>query len=185
MADSPHVPTLTDIALLPRWAKVLFLSRCAARVIPLIRSQWPALTASDMMSIGMAGGNADASARLGREVHVGVDPLPRLMDLIQVAEQQDNMAGYGLSVCATAAGLLQVESAETATSLVASALERMIQTYGASGLNEGAVVGSVWFDYAALRDATQAGGWNDQTRMTDGILGGLWPHGTPPGWPTE
>ncbi len=184
MSDAPHVPTLTDVAVLTRWAKILFLSRCTARVIPLIRSQWPAISASDLMTIGIAGSNADASARLGREVHVGSDPLPRLMQLIENAEQQSNMAGYGLAVCATAAGLLQVDSAETATSFVGSALEQMIQAYAASGLNEGAVVGSVWFDYAALRDAAQAGEWNDQTRMTDDILGKLWPHGTPPGWPT-
>ena len=137
------------------------------------------------MTIGMAGGNADASARLGREVHAGADPLPRLMELIKNSERQSNMAGYGLAVCATAAGLLRVESAETAASLVGSSLEQMIQAYAASGLNEGAVVGSVWFDYAALRDAAQAGGWNDQTRMTDGILGALWPHSTPPDWPIE
>jgi hypothetical protein len=185
MADAPHVPTLTDVALLPRWAKVLFLSRCAARVIPLIRNQWPALSANDLITIGLVGGNADASARLGREVHIGSDPLPRLTELIQAAEQERRLAGYGLAVCATAAGLLQVESAETATSLVASALEQMIQAYAASGLNEGAVVGSVWFDYTALRDAATAGGWDDQTRMTDGILGELWPYGTPPGWPAE
>jgi hypothetical protein len=115
MPDTPHLPTLTDIAPLPRWAKVMFLSRCAARVVPLIRSQWPAISPSDLMVVGMAGGNADASARLGREVHIGADPLPRLMELIENAERQGNMAGYGLAVCATAAGMPQVESAETAT----------------------------------------------------------------------
>jgi hypothetical protein len=107
------------------------------------------------------------------------------MELIESAEQQDNMAGYGLAVCATAAGLAQAESAEKATNLAGAALEHMIQSYAVSGLNEGAVVGSVWLDYKALRDAAQAGSWNNETRMTDGILGELWPHGTPPGWPTE
>jgi hypothetical protein len=183
MADTPRIPTLTDIGLLPRWAKVEFLARCAARVIPLIQSQWTTLTANDMLAIGMAGGNADASARLGRQVLVGADPLPRLMELIQAAEEQGNMSGFGLAVCATAAGLPQVEDAGNATRLVASALEQMIQAYVVSRLEEGLVVGSVWFDYVALRDAAQAGGWNDQTRMTDSTLGDLWPNGTPPGWP--
>lgn len=185
MAESPHIPTLTDIALLPRWAKALFLSRCAARVIPLIRSQWPELTASDMMAIGMAGANADASSRLGREVLVGADPLPRLVELGQIAHENSSMAAWGLMVCTTAAGLPQVESPESATTLVATSLERMIQAYAANGFNEGAVVGSVWFDFTALRDAAAAGGWNDQTRMSDDVLGELWPHGTPPGWPTD
>jgi hypothetical protein len=185
MAESPHIPTLTDIGLLPRWAKVLFLSRCSARVIPLILSQWPDLPDSDMMTIGMAGANADASSRLGREIHVGADPLPRLLELIQAAEQNGNMAAWGLMVSATAADLAQVDSAESATSLVATALERMIQAYAANRLNEGAVVGSVWFDFTALRDAAAAGKWNDLTRMPDGVLGGLWPHGPPPGWPAD
>jgi|GEM_PF-4351917 len=61
----------------------------------------------------------------------------------------------------------------------------MILAYGASQFNEGAVIGSVWFDYAALRDASQAGGWADETAIGQAdILGELWPHGTPPGWPT-
>lgn len=186
LEDLPHIPTLTDIALLPRWAKVLFLARCVSRVIPLIQSQWTVLSANDMLSIGMAGGNADASARLGREVQMGADPIPRLLELIQRAEQEGNMAGYGLAVCASAAGLPQLESAENATSLVAQALEQMIQAYAANGLNEGAVVGSVWFDYAALRDAAERDAWTDETAIgqSDG-LGELWPHGTPSGWPTE
>jgi len=90
-----------------------------------------------------------------------------------------------LGLCVVAAGLPQVESAEKATSLVAQALEQMILAYGASQFNEGAVIGSVWFDYAALRDASQAGGWADETAIGQAdILGELWPHGTPPGWPT-
>jgi len=184
MADSPRIPNLTDIAVLPRWAKVLFLSRCAARLIPLIRYQWPTLSTGDLQQIGMAGANADASARLGREVHVGTDPLPRLLELIEKAEQQGNLAGYGLGVCAITAGLPQVESAENATSLVGQALEQMIQAYAASQLNEGAVVGSVWFDFAALRDASQANGWTNATPIGQSdLLGDLWPNGTPPGWP--
>jgi hypothetical protein len=38
--------------------------------------------------IAFAGANPDASARLGREVLVGADPLPRLMELIETAERQ-------------------------------------------------------------------------------------------------
>lgn len=186
MDNTPRIPTLTDIALLPRWAKVLFLSRCAARVAALISHQWPSLAANDLQQIAFAGANSDASARLGREVLVGADPLPRLMELIESAERQGNLAGYGFAVCASAAGLPQVESADKATSLVAQALEQMILAYSASQLNEGAVVGSVWFDYATLRDAAQAGGWNDETAIGQAdILGELWPNGTPPGWPTE
>lgn len=183
MDESAHIPTLSDIALLPRWAKVLFLSRCAARVIPLIRRQWPELTASDLMAIGMAGGNSDASARLGKEVLVSADPLPRLLELCQTAEQNQNMAAWGLMVCATAASLPQVESRESATGLVATALERMIQAYAANRLNEGAVVGSVWADFTALRDAATASRWDDRTSIPDGVLAELWPHGPPPGWP--
>lgn len=55
--------------------------------------------------------------------------------------------------------------------------------HAAHRLNEGAVIASVWFDFIAHRDAAAARGWNDQTKMTDGILGELWPNGTPPGWP--
>ena len=184
MADSPRIPSLTDISLLPRWSKVLFLSRCAARLIPLIRDQWRTLSVGDLQQIAMAGANADASARLGREVLVGTDPLPRLLELIENAEQQGNMAGYGLGVCAIAAGLPQVESAENATSLVGQALEQMIQAYAASRLNEGAVVGSVWFDFAALREASQASGWTDATPIGESdLLGDFWPNGTPTGWP--
>ena len=94
------------------------------------------------------------------------------------------MAGYGLSVCASVAGLAQVGSAEKATSVVGQALEAMIQAYAVSRFNEGAIVGSVWPDYAALRDAAQAGGWDDNTPMPNAVLGELWPEGTPPGWPT-
>jgi hypothetical protein len=183
MAESPHIPTLTDIALLPRWAKVLFLSRCATRVAPLIRSQWATLTAGDLMTVGMAGANADASARLGRKVLVGADPLPRLLELIETAEQQGSMAGYALAVCVSAVGLLQVEDAEKAASVVGQALERMILAYGASSLGEGMGIGSVWPDYAALRDAARAGKWDDQSSMPDSVLSELWPDGTPPGWP--
>jgi hypothetical protein len=178
-----HIPTLTDIAILPRWAKVQFLARCAARVIPLIQSQWPILTDSDMLAIGMAGGNAEASAQAGREVSVGADAVPRVLELIERAEQEGNMSGFALAVCATAAGLPQVADAGDATRLVASALEQMIQAYAVSELEEGLVVGSVWDDYVALRDAAQAGGRDDQTPMTDDVLGDLWPHGTPPRWP--
>ena len=48
--------------------------------------------------IALAGAKAEASARLGREVLVGADPLPRLLELIEKAKQQGNMAGYGLGV---------------------------------------------------------------------------------------
>ena len=173
MADSPRIPNLTDISLLPPWAKELFLLRCGARLIP-----------RDLQQIGMAGANADASARLGREVPVGADPLPRLLEFIEKVEQQGNMAGYGLGVCDITAGLPQVECAENATSLVGQALEQMIQAYAASRLNEGAVVGSVWFDFAALRDASQASGWTDVTPIGQSdLLSDLWPNGPPPGWP--
>jgi hypothetical protein len=183
MIMEPHIPTLTDIALLPRWAKVQFLARCAARVIPLIHSQWTTLSASDIIAIGMAGGNAEASAQAGREVLVGADTLPRVMELIQRAEQEGNMSGFALAVCATASGLPQVVDCENATRLVATALEQMIQAYAVSGLEEGLVVGSVWEDYIALRDAAQIEGWSDQTRISDSSLGELWPYGPPPGYP--
>lgn len=183
MDDLPRIPNLTDIEILPRWAKVLFLSRCAARVIPLIQSHWSSLTAIDMVSIGMAGGNAGASAHLGREVMVGADPLPRLMHLIQTAEKQGNMAGYSLAVCACAAGLSQVEDSEKSTSIVGQTMETLIQAYAASGLSESTVIGSVWFDYVALRNASQAGNWVDETPIAQDVLGDLWPHGTPPNWP--
>jgi hypothetical protein len=93
------------------------------------------------------------------------------------------MAAYGLVVSATAAALPQAKDAQAAISLAGTALEHMIQAYAASGLNEGAVIGSVWPDYVVLRDAAKSGSWDDQTRMTDDVLGELWPHGTPRGWP--
>jgi hypothetical protein len=177
MSDDPRVPNLSDLAQLPRWAKVLFLSRCSARVIPLIRRQWPELSTADWQQLAMAGANADASSRLGREVLVGADPLPRILELIQESERQGNLAGFGLSLCA---------SAEKATAFLAQAMERMVVTYAASELNEGAVVGSVWFDYTALRDAAMTNGWTDETSIQNGdLFGQLWPHGTPPGWPVQ
>ena len=182
MDDNPRVPNLSDLARLPRWAKVLFLSRCAARVIPLIRQQWPNLSEADLQQLALAGANADACARLGREVLVGADPLPRILELIQEAEHQGNVAGYGLGVCATAAGIAQVESPEKSTGLLAQTLEQMVVAYAASQLNEGAVVGSVWFDYTALRDAAETNGWTDETSVPqDDDLDQLWPNGTPPG----
>lgn len=184
MEDNPHIPTLTDIALLPKWAKVMFLSRCAARVIPLIHNQWPALTDNDMMIVGMACANASASARFGREILTGADPMPRLLELIQAAEEHGNMAAYGLTVCACAAGLTQIELPETAAAFVAQSLERMVATYAANDLNEGAVVGSVWFDFVALRDAAAAECWADDDCIPRDVPPGeLWPMGTPPGWP--
>jgi hypothetical protein len=71
---------------LPRWAKVLFLSRCATRVAPLIQAQWRRLSSGDTQVVFAAGANADASAHLGPEVHVIADPLPRLAELVNEAE---------------------------------------------------------------------------------------------------
>lgn len=83
----------------------------------------------------------------------------------------------------TTASAFIVNKCQVLAVLAGTALEQMIQAYAANRLPEGAVVGSVWPDYAALRDAALVGGWNDETRMAEGVLGALWPHGTPPDWP--
>lgn len=41
MADEATLPTVEEIARLPRWARVAFAARCARRSLPLFRSGWP------------------------------------------------------------------------------------------------------------------------------------------------
>lgn len=74
MADEDAgLPTLDEIARLPRWAIVAFAARCARRALPLFQSGWPG--ASEMyvqaieravgmaeMSIAERGAKADAAA---------------------------------------------------------------------------------------------------------------------------
>lgn len=184
MDEKPRLPNLTDIAKLSRWAKVFFLSRCATRVIPLIRNQWPKLLAVDIQRLELVCTNAVASASLGREALVVADTLPDILELIRRSEELENVAGYGLSVVASAASIGKIMDAQAGTEFVASTMERMVATYVASQLNEGAVIGSVWTDFVALVDAAHVNGWTDETSIpTANVLGPLWPNGTPSGWP--
>lgn len=135
-----------------------------------------------MLAIGMAGGNADASAQAGREVLIGGDALSQVLE---DSTGQARRKHVRLRPCCIRDGgrIAPVFDAATATRLVASALEQMIQAYAVSRLEEGLVVGSVWEDFVVLRNAAEAGDWDDQTPITGNVLGELWPQGTPPGWP--
>ena len=48
--DRPLIPTIEELAKLPRWARVAFLARCARRVFPICRYSCPTVPASQSES---------------------------------------------------------------------------------------------------------------------------------------
>jgi len=85
MDEKPRIPTKDDIHALPRWAKVAFLGRCAERMLPIIKKDWPDLPEGALFLIASAGGrrllHAPPLVTSTRNIDRGLKKGPTMDDL--------------------------------------------------------------------------------------------------------
>lgn len=178
-------PVLDEIEVLqlPRWARVAFAARCALRVLPCYRlnDSHPELR-PHVDSIVGACNLAAISASNGRYSPSKFDDsnLVDARDAAVVAAATSNASGDAISAAEAAiaaldcAGMAVVRNA----GYVADAVEAAAAV--TAGDDIGAAIRS---DFEAVLSASKNGNWTDDTKVSQGVFGPMWPSGEPDWYP--
>lgn len=177
----PKLPDEKDIAKLPRWAQVAFAARCARRVLPLFKYDWPDAPEKHVQAVENAVHLAEDSAAHAYSAGVAADDAAddasdaayAAYDA-RAADAYDSYdAAYATSYAAHAAAYDAATAAAAATAATAAARVRAGTLF------------AIVSDYARLVDRAHEEQWTDDTPVPPAVFGALWPDGPPPGWPAE
>jgi hypothetical protein len=167
MADEARLPTIEEIAQLPRWARVAFSARCARRALPLFVKYWP-----------------DAPKQ-------HVDAVNRAVEL---AEQSASLAAYATSVRATYAAAVHAareaygapdfaatHAADTAARAVATRAAQADHCADvvATSVAAGVAISLVWMDFNKVLELAAGDRWTDETPVPPELFGPITEQPTP------
>ncbi|VTR93217.1 leucine-rich repeat : Leucine-rich repeat protein, putative OS=Trypanosoma vivax (strain Y486) GN=TvY486_0039050 PE=4 SV=1: Pkinase: LRR_4: LRR_4: LRR_4: LRR_4: LRR_4 [Gemmata massiliana] len=174
-------PTEAEIAQLPRWARVALAVRCARRVLPLFRHDWPAAPFEHIESVVQA---VELAERLWAQAAAGFRGSNRA-----VAAR----AGRAAGIAYTAGAYIAVYVGDAAVNAVhAAGGDSIDKAYAAIAYAVDASAGfsplarnAIRADFDALKRAMVERQWTYATTVLPDFFGPLWPDGLPPGWPVE
>ncbi len=194
-----RIPSVSDIARLPRWAQVAFAARCARRVQPLFKYFWPDAKVEYATAIRESLDAVEAICIKPR--HAAVSTPRRILDRLAIVEDafayetssaqswlraKDIVEGVIASVQAAAYALGAFENfaddlyqsehaASDAVEIASEILEEV-----ATSLDRAIVR-----DYQLLASSANKLNWTDETPVPPEVFGAMWPEGEPEGWPEE
>lgn len=195
----PSLPTVSEIAALPRWAIVAYGARCARRALEIYPRDFPEsvaiaravdLTGSAARAGGPGGGAMDAEVVSGAIAASAQAAKVRSIDadgdLATALANAASSAVSAASACATLEGAQPdaTMSRIGATSASCAAVSSSYAATAAAGLlgSAGCASGAARSDFAALLEAAEREGWTDESPVDPDSLGPIWPDGEPDGW---
>lgn len=171
--DRPLVPTVEEVAALPRWARMAFAARCAKRLLPLLSHGADAVTPEYRLAVESvvtaAEQSAAAGALLSRELAAAMREVKAGL------AETSGPARRVVTAALAAAHAMGCDAAHAAVELLkATATVRTIRFARFPRLD---------FDRIQLLGRQRE--WNDDTPVPPGWFCQMWWDRTPPAWWTE
>ena len=171
-----ELPSEEEIGKLPRWAQVAFAARCARRVQPLFKAEWPDAPAEQVEAVERAIRAAEESAACAAS---GTAYVSGAADVCSVASS--SVASAAAAAYGAAAYPDDVPASASASDVYAACVSARGAVLGT--LEEGRVLRAMRADLDKLKTPAKEEGWTDETPVPPEFFGPLWPEGEPPGWP--
>jgi len=176
--NPPTMPSLEELANLPRWARVALVARGARRVLPLFEFGWPQAEEYHIGSLQHAVELAERAAAQGKG-------LPDINDLdavvaavtahpfpVAAAASRAVARAHEIAIHAESEYCLSIDDHNA---LVASSAAGQ-----AAGFN---LDGSIRRDFDWIQRLADNQNWTDVTPVGPEVFNPLWPEGVPGGWP--
>jgi hypothetical protein len=180
--DRPLIPTIEELAKLPRWARVAFLARCARRVLPICRYSCPTAPASQSKAIEDVVIAAENAAKIGQKGLVPTSVLSTLHAAIADCEVL-NRGNVGIAVAPAArvANDPDVHPEETHEAIcrIANLLLEIATVRTAK------LIGRVRRDFDRVKFVARKRNWTDDTPVSQEVFGPMWPKDLVPDWAKE
>jgi hypothetical protein len=172
MTNEVTIPSKEELQVIPRWARVAFGARCARRVQPLIKPDFPG--AAKYLEVTEAAiVMSERSAAAAEVDHSYVED-----DTVK-GEGDSDFDAYAHDTAYAAAAAVDPLDDDHA----AAARDAAIAASRAFPAFEDPLAVALRYDYQLLRDTAQREGWTDETPVPPQFFGPLWPFGAPQGWP--
>jgi hypothetical protein len=179
MATVPdRPPTLNNLLLLPRWARLAFAVRCARRVEPLYAAEKDAkleyVEAIDHLNTRTA-----FLARMGRcQDEIGAITFNKdYTRVLSIIAASNPAAGFNVARAALAAYLASIKGADDEKH-AADAVSNAANAAGKANAYAAATA-AMWTDYQLLFNLVRDENWTDESPVDPDLLGPLWPVGRP------
>ncbi len=204
---SDELPSLGEIAGLPRWARVAFAARCASRVLPLFRHRQPDTSDGHAQAVASAVKVSErAAANAVRPDHPPpTTPFaePSVIERFKAAKTalkgsynspiDDLSLGHPSDVYAERTANYAVLTAIIHDHHIGDNVGiignthhfRYVLRAAHAAVLAGAPISNILKDFQTLRERAKAGGWTDETPVPPSVFGPMWPEGPPPGWPRD
>jgi hypothetical protein len=185
MADDVQLPTADEIRQLPRWARVAFVARCARRVLPLFKHDWP----NAPMKYVRAVERAVAVAEQFAVAHTITSFDAANLDFVGKSAAATNHLTAMRAVCvAERAAVIVYYARELNTRLevdcAREGASQAVQAAASPEIAAGSVTSSlIAKDFRTLLAMSLVDKWTDDTPVPPDVFGPLWPDGVPEGWP--
>lgn len=184
-----------DLQMLPRWARVAFAARCARRVQPLFRDEWPSAPQEHVKAIDNAITISEKSAAaavlavLAADAANGVAAISAARAAVGDAVLYADAFAVAAFVADTADRAIRA-AARAATApargtFVPSVDASTAARYACAAAGTAFADAAVRRDYELLIAASEAEKWSDDTPVPPEFFGPLWPDGEPEDWPTR
>jgi hypothetical protein len=171
----PTIPTVEEIAKLPRWAIVAFAARCARRVQPLFVLGWPEAPDKHKEAVNKAIKLAEkyASHITTRAAARAVDAAGRAAFAARRAALAARRAALAADaadapalVAMAARAAVDAADAANAASAAADAADAVDAAgRAADAANVTTFITNIWMDYNKLKQTAESENWTDDTQV--------------------
>ena len=179
-----EIPTAEEILKLPRWARVAFAARCAARVAGAYQYYFPGAKINDVEAVenAIAAANANAAnaaayananANAANAANAANDAAAKPASF--AAAYAANAAAYAAYAAANAAAYADAANAANAAANAANA--------DANADANNAFLGMpliIRSDFDLLLKLSKLHNWTDKSPVTQSVFGPMWPDKRPP-----
>ena len=181
----PLVPTQDELRALPRWARVAFAARCAARVLPFIRHLWNDGPPQHPQAVEHAVRVAETA---GRSAADHGESLLARDTVFAAADSPLRAATHAAAAYAAGWAADAVVSAAasdfTATRAGQEAARAIFET-ATIDTPLTAQLRCIRRDFVRLKKLARKEKWTDDTPVPPEVFGPMWPEGVAPYWAVE
>jgi hypothetical protein len=195
------LPTVDELARLPRWAQVAFAARCARRVLPLFAFRWPDAPKNYTARLTWA---VEISERSAAHAGAGGDWAPPagaltcaayVCDAVTNAARDRARATEVIKATSIAVAKFKDQAENifdphigvffhAITSHVVGAIANHLAT--SKETYDSAVPVAqriIRYDFDSLAQLAVRQQWTESTPVPPSVFGAMWPDGPPPNWP--
>lgn len=176
----PNIPAESEIATLPRWAKVAFAARCGRRVLPLFQQFWPDAPEQDTRAVETAVLTAEAGEARSRAAHdasieaVRAASAARKAPVVRVIAPPARAAEVAEAAVSASFACFNASGGHPFDRSVAKAAVRAAAA-GVYATDTDVTAAAIRADFDLLAATARAEKWTDDTPVASGVFGSLWP----------